>query len=81
MKTKVLINCRVTAQLIYAFVFANVRRGFSHDMAHIVPALNLNSIKNVAPRRLGRGFPSPFMGLRSKRGKGALFGNELLIFL
>ena len=49
-------------------------------MAHIVPALNLNSIKYVAARRLGRGFPSPFMGLRSKRGKSALFGNKLLIY-
>ena len=30
-KTKVLVSCAVTAQLIYVFVFAII--GFSHDAA------------------------------------------------
>ena len=35
-KTKVLISCAVTAQLICTFVvFAYVKTGFSHDMAHM----------------------------------------------
>ena len=34
-KTKVLINCTVTAQLICAFVFAYAKSGFSQDAAHI----------------------------------------------
>ena len=33
-KTKALISCAVTAQLICAFVFAKTR--FSHDAAHMV---------------------------------------------
>ena len=32
-KTKVLISCMGTAQLICAFVFANAKSRFSHDMA------------------------------------------------
>ena len=34
MKTKVLISCAVTAQLIWAFVFAYSKRRFSHDVDH-----------------------------------------------
>ena len=34
-KTKVLISCAVTAQLIGTFVFAHVNFRFSHDVAHI----------------------------------------------
>ena len=35
-KTKVLISCAVTAQLICTFVFAYAKSRFSHDTAHIV---------------------------------------------
>ena len=35
-KTKALISCEVTAQLICAFVFAYAKIRFSHDEAHIV---------------------------------------------
>ena len=35
-KTKALISCAVTAQLICVFVFAYVKYWFSHDLAHIV---------------------------------------------
>ena len=36
-KTKALISCTVTGQLIHAFVFAcNANNLFSHDMVHIV---------------------------------------------
>ena len=34
-KTKVLISCTVTMQLICAFVFAYAKSRFSHDAAHI----------------------------------------------
>ena len=34
-KTKALISCAVTAQLICAFVFAQAEIYFSHDAAHI----------------------------------------------
>ena len=34
-KTKALISCAVTAQLICVFVFAYARNRFSHDTAHI----------------------------------------------
>ena len=35
-KTKVLISCVVTTQLIYCFVFAYVKSRFSHDMTQII---------------------------------------------
>ena len=35
-KTKALISCAVTAQLIRAFVFAYAKFWFSHDAAHVV---------------------------------------------
>ena len=35
MKTKVLISCEVSAQLICAFVFAYSKIRFSHDAAHV----------------------------------------------
>ena len=34
-KTKALISCAVTAQLICVFVFANAKNWFSNDAAHI----------------------------------------------
>ena len=34
-KTKALISCAVTAQLICAFVFAYTKSRFSHDAAHL----------------------------------------------
>ena len=34
-KTKVLISCTVTTQLICAFVFTKGKSRFSHDAAHI----------------------------------------------
>ena len=36
MKTKALISCVVTAQLICGFVFACAKSGFSHDVAHTI---------------------------------------------
>ena len=35
-KTKALISCAVTAQLICVFVFAYAKTRFSHDEAHII---------------------------------------------
>ena len=35
-KTKALISCAVTAQLICVFVFAYAKRRFSHDAAHLI---------------------------------------------
>ena len=34
-KTKALISCVVTTELIWAIVFAYAKRGFSRDMAHV----------------------------------------------
>ena len=34
-KTKPLISCAVTVQLICAFVFAYAKSRFSHDLAHV----------------------------------------------
>ena len=34
-KTKALIRCAVTVQLIYAYEFAHVKMRFSHDAAHL----------------------------------------------
>ena len=34
-KTKALINCAVTAQLICVFVFAFAKSRFSHDVVHV----------------------------------------------
>ena len=39
-KTKALISCVVTAQLICGFVFAYVKSWFSHDVAHIIARKN-----------------------------------------
>ena len=38
-KTKALISCAVTAQLICVFVFAYVKSQFSHEAAHIIISL------------------------------------------
>ena len=40
-KTKVLISCAVTAQLICAFVFAQVKIHFPHDFAAFNPGIIL----------------------------------------
>ena len=39
LKTKGLISCGVTMQLIWAFVFANAKSRFSHDVAPMVQQL------------------------------------------
>ena len=39
-KTKVLISCAVTEQLICTFVFAYAKCKFSHDAAHTWVTLN-----------------------------------------
>ena len=41
MKTKALISCTVTVQLICAFVFAYAKSRFSHDAIHIVVSFQL----------------------------------------
>ena len=38
-KTKALISCEATAQLICVFVFAYTKSRFSHDTAHIFELL------------------------------------------
>ena len=35
-KTKALISCAVTAQLIFVFIFAYAKSRFSHDAAHMI---------------------------------------------
>ena len=47
MKTKALISCAVTAQLICVFVFAYAKSRFSHHAAQIiVPTSEGNFVKN-----------------------------------
>ena len=46
-KTKGLISCGVTAQLICRFVFAYAKKRFSHDAAHTM-SYGINDIQ-VAP--------------------------------
>ena len=38
-KTKALLSCSGTAQLIWAFVFAYAKSRFSHDTAQLTPML------------------------------------------
>ena len=37
-KTKVLISCMVTMQLVCTFVFTYAKSRFSHDAAHMCPS-------------------------------------------
>ena len=43
MKSKVLISCAVTAQLICVFVFAYAKSRFSHDAAHTYQEASLQA--------------------------------------
>ena len=45
MKTKALINCTGTAQLICVFVFAYAKSKFSHDAAHLLSQEFIYQIK------------------------------------
>ena len=47
MKTKVLISCAVTAQLICDFVFAYANSRFSHDVAEIVLVLSVSVVSST----------------------------------
>ena len=47
-KTKALISCAVTAQLICVFVFANAKSRFSHGVAHNITLLFLQHFKTQA---------------------------------
>ena len=38
-KTKALISCRVTAQLIFVFVFAYAKSSASHDSAQMISVM------------------------------------------
>ena len=51
-KTKALMSCVVTAQLICAFVFAYAKNRFSHDAAHIIKVLNLRTTTNFTVKTL-----------------------------
>ena len=42
-KTKALISCAVTAQLICLFVFAYAKNRFSHNEAHLVTSVINNT--------------------------------------
>ena len=45
-KTKALISCTVTAQLICIFVFTHANSRFSHDAAHITSSVSVSIIVN-----------------------------------
>ena len=51
-KTKALISCAVTAQLICVFVLAYSESRFSHDAAHIYRGHNHTSRKKQRTRQL-----------------------------
>ena len=46
-KTKALISCAVTAQLICVFVFAYAKSPFSHDATHLIAKVLKLCIKQV----------------------------------
>ena len=46
-KTKSLISCAVTAQLICAFVFAYTKSRFSHDKGQIILHFSVIQIINI----------------------------------
>ena len=46
-KTKALISCTVTTQLICALVFAYAKSRFSHDVAQIVICMILRGTKHL----------------------------------
>ena len=58
MKTKTLISCAVSLQLICVFVFTYAKSRFSHDAAHIVSASSNN-------------YPDQFSGRGSNFGSGS----------
>ena len=41
-RTKALISCAVTAQLIWVFVFAYAKSRFFHDEAHMIFVISVN---------------------------------------
>ena len=45
-KTKALISCTITAQLICTFVFAYAKGSFSHDVAHFNVGFKQNFMKD-----------------------------------
>ena len=54
-KTKALISCAVTAQLICAFGFAYAKRRFSHDAARFITGFTysrINSNNVLLPRNI-----------------------------
>ena len=58
-KTKALISCAVTAQLICVFVFAFAKSQFSHNEAHIIIYINRHDRRAAKnPYRHNRGADS-----------------------
>ena len=51
-KTKALISCAVTAQLICVFVFAYAKSRFSHDAAHLKPLKIFSRIRSAVVLKL-----------------------------
>ena len=50
-KTKVLISCVVTLQLICPFVFAYAESRFSHDAAHLMTMITISGQPSIPPTR------------------------------
>ena len=69
MKTKALINCAVTAQLICVFVFAYAKGRFSRGAAHIDPLVLKGRFGKVAAH------------LRSFFEKGGLFARLFIVYI
>ena len=46
-KTKALINCVVTLQLIYAFVLAYAKGRISHDASHVISSRNIENCLEI----------------------------------
>ena len=52
-KTKALISCAVTAQLICVFVFAYAKSRFSHDEAQMIHFIEHVFFQKAFPARIG----------------------------
>ena len=77
-KTKALISCTVTAQLICVFVFAYAKTRFSHNEAHILTTLEkLFQILYGASMRLGLKISINGPGHISEMATMPIFGKKL----
>ena len=76
MKTKALISCSVTAQLICTFVFSNAKSKFSHDEAYLIIS-EKGAMRYSATVRINNIEYAPGLGSSKKQAK--LEGGKIII--